>query len=49
MFNNQKITWPSQWYNDLQILPEGMKTDKVKKTCSQLHDKEEYVIHKRSL
>ena len=28
MFNNQKIAWPSQWYNDLQILPEGMKTEK---------------------
>ena len=31
-------------HNDLPLLPERMKTEKVKKLVANLHDKTEYVI-----
>ena len=36
-------------HNDLQILPERMRIEKVKKLVANLHDKTEYIIHKRNL
>ena len=36
-------------HSDLPFLPERMKTDKCKKLVCNLHDKEKYVVHKRSL
>ena len=35
--------------NDLPLLPERMKIEKVKKLVAILHDKTEYVIHIRNL
>ena len=35
--------------NDLPLLPERMKIEKLKKLVANLHDKTEYVIHIRSL
>ena len=34
-------------HNDLPFLPEGMKIEKVEKLVANLHDKTEYVIHKK--
>ena len=34
---------------DLPFLPKRMKIEKVEKFVSNLHDKTEYVIHKRNL
>ena len=36
-------------HNDLPFLPERIKIEKRLKTCSNLHDKVEYVIHIRNL
>ena len=36
-------------HNDLPFLPERMKIEKNEKLVSNLHDKEEYVIHIRHL
>ena len=36
-------------HNDLPFLPERMKTEKVEKLVTKLHDKTEYVIHIRNL
>ena len=36
-------------HNDLLLLPEGMKIEKVKKLKANLHDKTEYVQHRRNL
>ena len=36
-------------HNDLPLLPERMKTEKVKKLVANLHDKTEYVIWVRNL
>ena len=36
-------------HNDLPILRERMEIEKVKKLAANLHDKTEYVIHKRNL
>ena len=36
-------------HNDLPFLPERMKIEKVEKLVANLHDKTEYVIHKRNL
>ena len=36
-------------HNDLPFLPERMKLEKVEKLVTNLHDKSEYVIHKRNL
>ena len=36
-------------HNDLPFLPEKMKIEKVEKLVANLHDKTEYVIHKRNL
>ena len=36
-------------HNDLPLLPERMKIEKVKKLVANLHDKTEYVIHIRNL
>ena len=33
----------------LPVLPESTKIEKVEKIATNLHDKNEYVIHKRSL
>ena len=35
-------------HNDLPFLPERMKTEKVEKLVTKLHDKTEYVIHIRN-
>ena len=35
--------------NDLPFLPERMNIEKVEKVIPNLHDKNEYVIHKRNL
>ena len=36
-------------HNDLPFLPKRMKTEKVEKLVTNLHDKSEYVIHLRNL
>ena len=36
-------------HNDVPFLPERMKTEKVGKLVTNLHDKTEYVIHIRNL
>ena len=36
-------------HNDLLLLPEKMKIEKVEKLVANLHDKTEYVIHIRNL
>ena len=36
-------------HNDLPFLPERMKYEKVEKLITNLHDKTEYVIHRRNL
>ena len=36
-------------HNDWPFLPERMKTEKVEKLVTKLHDKTEYVIHIRNL
>ena len=36
-------------HNDLLFLPERMKFEKVEKLITNLHDKFEYVIHRRNL
>ena len=36
-------------HNDLPLLPERMKTEKVEKLVANLHDKIDYVIHIRNL
>ena len=36
-------------HNDLPFFPERIKMEKVKKTEADFHDKEEYVIHIKSL
>ena len=36
-------------HNDLPFSPERMKIEKVEKPITNLHDKTEYVIHKRNL
>ena len=36
-------------HNDLSFLPERMKYEKVEKLITNLHDKTEYVIHRRNL
>ena len=36
-------------YNDLAFLPERMKIENVEKIVENLYDKEEYVIHTRTL
>ena len=36
-------------HDDLPFLPEGMKIEKVEKLVTNLHDKNEYVIHTRNL
>ena len=36
-------------HNDLPLLPERMKSEKVEKLVANLHDKTEYVIHIRNL
>ena len=36
-------------YNDLPFLPERIKTEKVEKLVTNLHDKTEYIIHTRNL
>ena len=36
-------------HNDLPFLPEKMKTKKVEKFVTNLHDQSEYVIHIRNL
>ena len=36
-------------HDDLPILPEKMKTEKVDKLAANLNDKTEYVIHIRNL
>ena len=38
-----------EFHNDLPILPERMKIEKVEKLVANLHDKTEYVIHIRNL
>ena len=38
-----------QLHNDLQILPERMKTEKIEKLVTNLRDKAEYFIHIRNL
>ena len=38
-----------EFQNDLPILPERTKTEKVEKFVADLHDKTEYVIHIRNL
>ena len=38
-----------QLHNDLPVLIERMKTEKVEKFVAKLHDKTEYVIHIRNL
>ena len=38
-----------QLHNDLQILPERMKTEKIEKLVTNLRDKAEYAIHIRNL
>ena len=35
--------------NDFPILPERINIEKVEKLAANLHDKKEYVIHKRNL
>ena len=35
-------------HNDLPFLPERMKVEKVKKLVTNLHDKNEFVIHIRN-
>ena len=35
--------------NDFPILPERINIEKVEKLTANLHDKKEYVIHKRNL
>ena len=35
-------------FNDLPFLPERMKVEKVKKLVTNLHDKNEFVIHIRN-
>ena len=36
-------------HNDLPFLPDRMKYEKVEKLITNLHDKTEYVIHRRNL
>ena len=36
-------------HNDLSLLPERFKIEKVEKLVASLHDKTEYIIHIRSL
>ena len=36
-------------HNDLPFLPERLKFEKFEKLVANLHDKTEYVIHKRNL
>ena len=38
-----------QLHNDLPVLIERMKTEKVEKFVAKLHDKTEYIIHIRNL
>ena len=37
------------FHNDLPVLPERMKTEKIEKLVANLHDKTEYVRHIRNL
>ena len=36
-------------HKDLPFLPERMKLEKVEKLAANLHDKTEYIMHKRNL
>ena len=45
MFNILKL---HEIHNDLTLLPEAMKTEKIKKLVPNLHGKAEYVLHMKN-
>ena len=47
--NVQYLEKLHQLHNDLPLLPERIKIEKVEKLVANLHDKTEYVIHIRNL
>ena len=47
--NVQYLEKLHQLHNDLPLLPERIKIEKVEKLVANLHDKTEYVIHVRNL
>ena len=49
VFSSSYLEKLHELHNDLLFLPERMKTEKVEKLVSNLHDKTEYVIHTRNL
>ena len=48
-FNVQFLEKLHEHHNDLLLLPERMKIEKVVKLVANLHDKTEYIIHIRNL